>query len=77
MFQTIKHEKNDVKYVVFEFLDTNEISAAIYTPEENFDEGFLSDIETDEEWEMIDGLLESYYEESEEFEPFDEDELED
>ena len=68
------HKANGKNYVVFEFLDTEEISAAIYTPEEDSEEGFLSDIETDEEWDMLDELLDSFYDSLEQSEEFEDDE---
>ncbi len=54
------HEHNGKNYVVFEFVDNQEISAAIYVPGETEDEGTFQDIETDEEWDMIDGVLQEY-----------------
>lgn len=58
------HEHNGKNYVVFEFVDTKEVSAAIYVPGETDDEGTFLDIETDEEWDMLDGVLQSYYDEN-------------
>ena len=60
------HEANGKKYVVFEILDTEEVTAAVYSPDkEDQSEGEFLDIETDEEWEMLDELLDKYYEELE------------
>ena len=55
-------EKN---YVVFEFVDTHEVSAARYIPGESDDEGAFEDIETEEEWDMLDKVLQSYYDDNE------------
>ncbi|MFU8792464.1 MAG: DUF1292 domain-containing protein [Acholeplasmataceae bacterium] len=65
------HEANDKSYVVFEFADSEEISAAVFEPGETEDEGTFVDIETDEEWEMLDEILQKYFDELD-----DEDDLE-
>jgi uncharacterized protein YrzB (UPF0473 family) len=57
------HEANGKNYVVFEFADTEEISAAVYVSGEKEEEGTFLDIETDEEWEMLDELLQTYFDE--------------
>lgn len=62
------HEHDGKNYVVFEFVDTHEVSAAIFTPGENEDEGTFSDIETDKEWDMLDKVLQAYYDELDEME---------
>lgn len=59
------YEKDDVKYVVFELVESLEISAARFL-ESDEGEGRILDIETDEEWEMLDKLLEQYFDELEE-----------
>ena len=60
----ISFTQNNKNYVIFEFDESEEVSAAIY--EENNDtEGFLSDIQTQEEWEMIQEALDNYYDELE------------
>ena len=59
------HEHEGKNYVVFEFVDTHEVSAAIYTPGATDDEGTFSDIETDAEWDMLDQVLQAYYDELE------------
>jgi len=64
------HEYNGKNYVVFEFVDSQEISAAIFVPGETEDEGTFMDIETDEEWDMIDGVLQEF------LDALDEDDLE-
>ncbi|MDI6452301.1 DUF1292 domain-containing protein [Peloplasma aerotolerans] len=70
------HEENGKNYVVFEFVDTHEVSAAIYVPGATDDEGSFEDIETDEEWDMLDGVLQAYYDEHEDDVEEDEDEEE-
>lgn len=59
------HEANEENYVVFELAETGDISAAKYIEGEN-GEGELIDIETEEEWEMLDELVEEYFDELEE-----------
>ncbi len=59
------HEHEGKNYVVFEFVDTHEVSAARYIPGETEDEGSFEDIETDEEWDMLDKVLQSYYDDNE------------
>jgi uncharacterized protein YrzB (UPF0473 family) len=59
------HEHNGKNYVVFEFLDSHEVSAAIYTPGASDDEGTFTDIETDSEWEMLDVVLQEYFDQLE------------
>ena len=54
------HEHQGKNYVVFEFVDSKEISAAIYVPGKDEGEGTFLDIETDEEWEMLDEVLADY-----------------
>ncbi len=62
---TYVNEETNKKYVVFEFIDTNEVSAAIYVEENEFEGSFL-DIETDEEWDLLEEILEEYYDSLEE-----------
>ena len=50
----------DNNYVVFQIGDTDDISAARYI-EENDGIGQLLDIETDEEWDLLDDAIESFY----------------
>lgn len=47
-------------YVVFQVGDTDDISAARYTEEGN-GIGQLLDIETDEEWDLLDDAIEAFY----------------
>ena len=58
------HEDNGSNYVVFEIVETGDISAAKYIEGEN-GEGELEDIETEQEWEMLDGLVDEYFDELE------------
>lgn len=58
------HEANEGNYVVFELAETGDISAAKYIEGEN-GEGELIDIETEEEWEMLDELVDEYFDELE------------
>jgi uncharacterized protein YrzB (UPF0473 family) len=66
------HEHNGKSYVVFEFQDTKEISAAEFIPGEVEDEGIFQDIETDEEWDMLDKVLEAYFDDLDEEEEVEE-----
>lgn len=60
-------DKNHNNYVVYENIETTELNAAKYYPnEENNTIGKLEDIQTDEEWEMLSALLEQYYDELDE-----------
>ena len=56
---TYHYEKNNKDYVVFQVKGTNDCAAAIYHPEKD-GEGSLEKVETDEEWEMLEKLLEDY-----------------
>lgn len=51
-------------YVVFLIGDTDDISAARYIEEEG-GIGQLLDVETDEEWDLLDDAIESFYNEFE------------
>ena len=60
--------KKPTKHMLFlDLLDSDEISAAVYY-EKSETEGFFEDIETDQEWEMLDEILSDYFDESEEYE---------
>ncbi|VEU80663.1 DUF1292 domain-containing protein [Haploplasma axanthum] len=66
------HEENGKKYVVFELVESGDVSAARYS-EDGSGEGKVLDIETDEEWAMLDELLDQYYDSlDDEDEEFDE-----
>lgn len=54
------HQTDDKNYVVFELLESKEVSAAIYIEKED-GEGELLSIENDEEWEMLNDLLDNYF----------------
>ncbi|MGI6771336.1 MAG: DUF1292 domain-containing protein [Acholeplasmataceae bacterium] len=62
------HESEDGRnFVVFEFSDTHELSAAIYVEDPNNPgEGTLEDVTNDDDWEMLDELMAHYYEDEEE-----------
>ncbi|MBE0700894.1 MAG: DUF1292 domain-containing protein [Acholeplasmataceae bacterium] len=66
------HESNGKNYVVFEFEDTQEVSAAIFVPGETEEEGTFLDVETDEEWDMLDDVLQAFYDELDDEESEDE-----
>ncbi len=68
------HEHGGKNYVVFEFLDSHEVSAAVYVVGETEDEGTFLDIETDEEWDMLDKVLKAYFDSEEDEEDDDEEE---
>lgn len=56
--------ENGKNYVVFEFDETHEVSAAVFV-ETKDGEGELHDIETDEEWALIDKVFDQYQEDLE------------
>ncbi|HPX72239.1 MAG TPA: hypothetical protein PLP51_01120 [Acholeplasmataceae bacterium] len=62
------HESEDGRnFVVFEFSDTHELSAAIYVEDPNNPgEGTSEDVTNDDDWEMLDELMAHYYEDEEE-----------
>lgn len=55
------------QYVVFQVVGSDEVSAARYIQTDD-EGGYFEDIETDDEWDMLEELLEEYYD------SFDEDE---
>lgn len=57
---THEDETTHKMYVVFQFMDSEEISAAVYV-ETSETEGYFEDIETEAEWDMLDALLEEYF----------------
>lgn len=61
------HEHEGKLYIVFEVPNSEELTAAIYVPESDED-GLLQEIETEEEWEMIERELEKYFEDLEDSE---------
>ena len=58
------HEEKGNDYVVFEFDESGDITAARYIEGEDGN-GELLDIETEEEWEMLDALVDAYFEDLE------------
>lgn len=56
---TYHYEKLNKDYVVFQVRETKEVSAATYDPNDG-KEGRLGKIETEEEWEMLEELLNDY-----------------
>ncbi len=56
---TYHYDKNNKDYVVFQVKGTDNCAAAIYYPNEN-GEGSLEKVESEEEWKMLEGLLEDY-----------------
>ena len=57
---TYHSEEFNKDYVVFQVRGEASASAAIYHPEDN-GKGSLERIESDEEWEMLEELLDDYY----------------
>lgn len=54
-------------YVIFEFANSKEVSAAIYEEDlKKPGEGELKDIETEEEWQFIEEIYNEYLKDSEE-----------
>ena len=66
---TYHNDETGYDYVVFEMPDGN-VSAARYD-ESDTEGGALSDLETDEEWETINEVLEDYYDSLDEEDDFD------
>ena len=56
---TYQNEETNKNYVVFQVRGRNDVSAAIYHPTEGGN-GSLERIETDEEWELLEDLLDDY-----------------
>lgn len=63
----LTHERDGVNYVVFE-IEEEEIISACRFEETNGEEGVLTQIETDEEWDMIEDLLENFFAELDDLE---------
>lgn len=63
IFFTYHSDEFNKDYVVFQVRDTNEISAASYVSNDDKN-GQLDKIETDEEWEMLEELLNEYADEA-------------
>ncbi|HQN74562.1 MAG TPA: DUF1292 domain-containing protein [Bacillota bacterium] len=64
---TFESEEFGKNYLVYQLKDdeTGEYFAASFNPEDG-DEGNLNPIETDEEWDLIEEVLESFLEEEDE-----------
>ena len=64
---TYESEQTGKKYVIFQAVDdeSDEIGAASYVEKEN-GEGELEPIETEEEWELLQDVINSYIEEQDE-----------
>lgn len=71
LFTFTENKKN---YAVFEFEDTNEVSAVIYHPGKNDQEGSIEYIEDEAEWDLIDKVLDQYEKDLDELEVDDSDE---
>ena len=56
---TYHYEKTNKDYVVFQVRNTYEVSAATYDPTDGA-EGKLGRVETEEEWAMLEELLNDY-----------------
>lgn len=59
------HTHEGKQYVIFQFLESEEISAALYFPGEDESEGTFADIETEAEWDMLDEVVDAYFAELE------------
>lgn len=77
IIMTFESEDFGKSYVVYQVKDdeSGEYYAASYNPEDG-DEGELGQVESDEEWELIEEVLESFLEDQEESEDEEEEELE-
>jgi uncharacterized protein YrzB (UPF0473 family) len=67
IIMTFESEEFGKSYLVYQLKDdeTGEYFAASFNPEDG-DEGNLNPIETDEEWDLIEEVLESFLEDQEE-----------
>lgn len=61
---TYFYEKTNKNYVIYQIKGTNDVVASIYYPEGK--EGKLDPVETDEEWAMLEDLLNDYVNQQEE-----------
>lgn len=57
---TYHYDENNKDYVVFQIKGSDTASAAIYHPEDGGN-GSLEKIESDEEWAMLEDLLDDYF----------------
>ncbi len=67
IIMTFESEEFEKSYVVYQLIDdeSGEYFAASFNPEDG-DEGNLIPIETDEEWDLVEEVLESFLEDEEE-----------
>ncbi|MDD4184440.1 MAG: DUF1292 domain-containing protein [Candidatus Izemoplasmatales bacterium] len=67
IIMTFTSEEYSKSYVVYQIKDdeSGEYYAASYNPDDG-DEGKLLEVESDEEWDLIEEVLESFLEENEE-----------
>lgn len=65
IIMTFESEEFEKSYVVYQMKDdeSGEYYAASYNPEDG-DEGQLEQVETEEEWDLIEEVLESYLEDT-------------
>lgn len=61
----LTHENEGKNYVIFQVRDSEVITAGQYVPTEG-NEGAILDVETEEEWEMLQDILNEYLSELEE-----------
>ncbi len=59
---TYESKEYNHKYVIFEYGDTKEISAMIYT-ENDGNSGNLMPVQDDKEWDMLEEVVNQYFEE--------------
>ncbi len=64
-------ENDDKNYVVFEFDETKEVSAARYIPTTEDGIGELLDVETESEWDLIEKIFDQYEKDLEDEEELD------
>ncbi|MDD3126681.1 MAG: DUF1292 domain-containing protein [Candidatus Izemoplasmatales bacterium] len=78
IIMTFESEEFKKSYVIYQIVgdETQEYYAASYNPQDG-DEGKLSAVETDEEWNHIEEVLENYLEEQDEIDDEDEEDEED
>jgi uncharacterized protein YrzB (UPF0473 family) len=68
------HDIDDKSYVVFQFKDTLEVSAAEFIPDPNKpEEGAFVDITDDGVWDILDEILEAYEDNLEDEDDFEDD----
>ena len=67
IIMTFESEEFNKNYIVYQMVEdeTGEFFAAGYNPDDD-SEGKLSQIETDEEWDLVEEVLENFLEDEEE-----------